>query len=203
VIRAQKTLEPRLAAIGVNLEWKEFSAGPQLMEALGVGSVDVTYTGEPPPIFAQASGTPIVYLAQEEVGPASVGVLVPKGSSIKSVADLKGKRVAMSKATNSQYLVARALEQVGLTLNDIEPAYLPPADGRIAFDGGRVDAWSTWDPFMAVAELAVNAQLILDGKGFLPNSGFYLTSKAFADQNADIIRVILEGVQSVSDRSMA
>lgn len=199
VLRAQGKLDQRLATLGVKVEWKEFIAGPQLMEALGVGTIDFTYTGEPPPIFAQASGTPVVYVANENVGPASVGVLVPKDSGIKTAADLKGKRIAISKATNSQYIIIRALEKVGLTLNDIQPVYLPPSEGRIAFDGGKVDAWSTWDPFMAVAELATGAKLLFDGKGFLPNSGFYLASRSFADQNPEIIQAILDEVQKVND----
>ncbi|MEE3717682.1 aliphatic sulfonate ABC transporter substrate-binding protein [Tumidithrix elongata RA019] len=198
-LREKGTLEKSLSALGVSLEWKEFIAGPQLMEALAVGTIDLTYTGEPPPIFAQANGTPVVYLANEKLGVASVAVLVPKDSDIKGVADLKGKRVAISKATNSQYIVIRALETVGLTFNDITPVYLTPSDGRIAFEGGKVDAWSTWDPFQAAAEQALGAKILFDGKGFLPNTGYYLSTKSFADNNAETIAVILKQVEEIND----
>lgn len=198
-LREKGTLEKKLSPLGLSLEWKEFIAGPQLMEALAVGSIDFTYTGEPPPIFAQANGTPVVYLANEKLGAASVAVLIPKDSNIKGVADLKGKRIAISKATNSQYIVIRALETIGLTLNDITPVYLSPSDGRVAFEGGKVDAWSTWDPFQAAAEQALGAKILFDGKGFLPNTGYYLSTKSFADSNAETIALILKEVQETND----
>lgn len=198
-LRARKSLEPKLAKLGVKVEWKEFVAGPQLMEALAVDTVDVTYTGEPPPIFAQASGTPVVYLANERLGPASVAVLVPKHSSLRTVSDLKGKRVAITKSTNSQFIVFEALDRIGLGLGDIQPVYLSPADGRIAFEGGKVDAWSTWDPFQTSAEKALGARILYDGKGLQPNSGYYLSTRAFADANKATIAVILSEITAVND----
>ena len=103
------------------------------MEALAVDTVAVTHTDEPPPIFAQASGTPVVYLANERLGPVRVAVLVPKHSSLRTVCDLKGKLVAITKSTNSQLIVFEAIDRIGLGLGDIQPVYLSPADGRIAF----------------------------------------------------------------------
>jgi len=198
-LRARKSLEPKLAKLGVQVEWKEFVAGPQLMEALAVDTIDVTYTGEPPPIFAQASGTPVVYLANERLGPASVAVLVPKDSSLRTVSDLKGKRVAITKSTNSQFIVFEALDRIGLGLGDIQPVYLSPADGRIAFEGGKVDAWSTWDPFQTSAEKALGARILYDGKGLQPNSGYYLSTRAFADANKATIAVILSEIAAVNN----
>ncbi len=191
---ARKTLEPALAQRGVTVEWKEFVAGPQLMEALAVGSIDFTFTGEPPPIFAQAAGTPVVYVANERLGPAAVAVLVPRGSRLKTVADLKGKRVAITKATNSQYIVNEGLRRAGLKPTDITPVYLTPAEGRAAFDAGKVEAWSTWDPFQAAAEKASGARVLYDGKGIQPNNGYYLASRAFANANAPTLAALLKVV---------
>lgn len=198
-LRLRKTLEPKLAKLGVRVEWKEFIAGPQLMEALAVDSIDFTYTGEPPPIFAQAIGTPVVYVANERLGPASVAVLVPKNSTIRRVADLKGKRVAITKATNSQFIVFEALDRLGLNLSDIQPVYLSPAEGRLAFEGGNVDAWSTWDPFQTSAEKALGARILYDGKGLQPNSGYYLSTRSFADSNKKTIATILNEIAQVND----
>ncbi len=167
----------------MQVEWKEFVASPQLMEALAVDTVDVTYIGEPAPIFAQAS----------------VAVLVPKHSSLRTVSDLKGKRVAITKSTNSQFIVFEALDRIGLGLGDIQPVYLSPADGRIAFEGGKVDAWSTWDPFQTSAEKALGARILYDGKGLQPNSGYYLSTRAFADANKATIAVILSEITAVND----
>lgn len=193
-IYARRTLDPVLAQRGVKVEWKEFVAGPQLMEALAVGSIDFTFTGEPPPIFAQAAGTPVVYIANERLGPTAVAVLVPKTSRLKSAADLKGKRVAITKATNSQYIVNEALRRAGLSPKDITPVYLSPAEGRAAFDAGKVEAWSTWDPFQAAAEKASGARILYDGRGIQPNTGYYLSSRGFADANAPTLAAILKVV---------
>lgn len=197
-IYARKILEPALARQGVKLEWKEFVAGPQLMEALAVGSIDFTFTGEPPPIFAQAAGTPVVYVANERLGPAAVAVLVPRNSPLRTAADLKGKRVAITKATNSQYIVNKALRRVGLGPKDIDAVFLSPAEGRAAFDAGKVDAWSTWDPFQAAAERASGARILYDGKGIQPNNGFYLADRTYANANARILATVLKVVSATN-----
>lgn len=194
----RKSLEPVLAQRGVKVEWREFVAGPQLMEALAVGSIDFTFTGEPPPIFAQAAGTPVVYVANERLGPSAVAVLVPRTSRLRTAADLKGKRVAITKATNSQYIVNEALRRVGLGPKDITPVYLLPAEGRLAFDAGKVDAWSTWDPFQAAAEKSSGARILYDGKGIQPNTGYYLSTRSFATANGPTLSAILKVVNATN-----
>ncbi len=141
VLKNQRSLEKRLQPEGVNVEWNGFAAGPQMLEALNVGSIDFAYTGETPPVTAQAAGTPLVYIASEAANPGSEAILVLKDSPIKSVADLKGKKVALNKGSNVHYLLVRALEAAGLQYTDIETAFLPPGDARPAFEQGKVDAW--------------------------------------------------------------
>lgn len=159
LLRSGGTLEKRLAEQGVEVTWTEFPGGPQLLEGLNVGSVDFGLTGETPPVFAQAAGADLLYVAYEPASPTAEAILVAKDSGIKTVADLKGKRVALNKGSNVHYLLVRALEEAGLTLKDIEPVYLPPADARAAFERGAVAAWVIWDPFQAAAE-----QQLLDRK---------------------------------------
>ena len=106
---------------------------------------------------------------------------MPKDSRIATVADLKGKRVALNKGSNVHYLLVRALEANGLCLSDIEPVYLPPADARAAFESGKVDAWVIWDPFLAAAQAATGARTLTDGTGLVDNYQFYLASRGFAD----------------------
>lgn len=93
LLKAQGTLEKKLAALGVTPKWVEFPAGPQLLEGLNVGSVDVGFVGEAPPIFAQAAGAKFVYIGFDPAAPQAEALVVPKGSAIKTVADLKGKKV--------------------------------------------------------------------------------------------------------------
>lgn len=138
--KAQGTLEKRLQVLGVPVQWVEFPAGPQLLEGLNVGSVDVGFVGEAPPIFAQAAGANFVYIGNDPASPEAEAIVVPKDSPIKSVAELKGRKVALNKGSNVHYLLVKALEKAGLKYSDIQPVFLPPADARAAFERGAVDA---------------------------------------------------------------
>lgn len=197
LIKARGTLEKRLAALGVTVKWQEFAAGPQLLEALNVGSVDFGTVGETPPIFAQAAGAPIVYVGYEPPTPVGEGLLVPKDSPLKDIADLKGKRVALNKGSNVHYFLVKALESKGLGLSDIQPIYLPPADARAAFERGAVDAWAIWDPFFVAAQRATQARILTDGSGLVANHQFYLATRSFAKDNPKVIEAFLEEIRDV------
>ncbi|MBD3885974.1 sulfonate ABC transporter substrate-binding protein [Phormidium tenue FACHB-886] len=199
LLKTQGALEKRLKSQDISVEWSDFVAGPQMLEALNVGSIDFGLVGETPPIFAQAAGAPLVYVAYEPPSPAAEAILVQKNSPIRSVADLKGKTVALNKGSNVHYLLVRALESAGLKYSDIKPAYLPPGDARAAFEQGSVDAWVIWDPFLAAAEKSIGARILVDGKNLAKNRGFYLSTKAFSDQNPELLKILLEELQKVSD----
>lgn len=142
VLKAQGTLEQALGVQGYQVSWREFQAGPQLLEALNAGSVDVGYTGSPPPIFAQAAGIDLVYLGAEPASEKVEAIVVPNGSALHAVSELKGKKVAVQKGSSANFLLVAALNKAGLTLKDIQPVYLAPADARAAFANGSVDAWA-------------------------------------------------------------
>src|SRR5690606_11592962 len=128
LLKARGTLEKRLAGQGFTVQWTEFPGGPQLLEGLNVGSIDFGVTGETPPVFAQAAGVDVVYVAHEPPAPSGEAILLPKASPIRSLAELKGKKIALNKGSNVHYLLVRALESAGLEYADIQPVYLPPAD---------------------------------------------------------------------------
>jgi len=195
LLKAQGTLEKRLAPLGVKVKWAEFPGGPQLLEALNVGSVDLGTTGETPPIFAQAAGADLLYIANEPAAPEGEAIVVSKDSPLHSVKDLKGKRIALNKGSNVHYLLVRALEKAGLKYEDIKPVFLNPADGRAAFQQGSVDAWVIWDPFLAAAEKQLNARQLADGKGIVNNTQFYLARKPYVNSNPKVIKVVLEELQ--------
>lgn len=191
--RAQGTLEKRLEPLGFGVKWMEFPAGPQLMEGLNVGAVDVGFVGEAPPIFAQAAGAQFVYIGYEPAAPRAEAILVTKDSPIRSVADLKGKKVALNKGSNVHYLLLRQLEKNGLSLKDIQPIYQAPADGRAAFESKNVDAWAIWDPFQAAAEKAVAARVLADGAdGVANNYQYYLGDRSFVKKNPKMIEALFE-----------
>lgn len=194
-LKAKGTLEQALAASNSKVQWNEFPAGPPMLEAMNAGSVDFGYTGESPPIFAQAAGTPLLYVAYETSNPKAEGIIVPKDSPIKTLADLKGKKVAFAKGSNTNYLIVKALESVGLQYTDIQPVYLTPADARAAFEGGNIDAWAVWDPYLAAAEKTLGARVITDATNLAENRGYYLARKALVDNHPEILQLILEEVK--------
>ncbi|WP_127531515.1 sulfonate ABC transporter substrate-binding protein [Paenibacillus kobensis] len=203
ILKAQGTLEKRLESEGYKVTWTEFPGGPQLLEALNVGSIDIGHTGEAPPIFAQAAGAPLVYLAHEPASPASEAIIVPKDSAITSVADLKGKKVALNKGSNVHYLLVKALEKAGVDYKDITTVFLPPGDARVAFENGNVDAWVIWDPFLAAAQSATGAKVLTDGKDLVSNIEFYLASRKFAEANKPVIDIFKEELNKIDEWSKA
>jgi sulfonate transport system substrate-binding protein len=194
VLQLRGTLAQRLAAQGVNVEWKEFPSGPPLLEALSAGSIDFCTTGEAPPIFAQAAGSPLLYVGVEPSAPAGEAILVPKDSPICSIADLKGKRIALNKGSNVHYLLVAALAKTGLQPSDVTPVYQAPADARAAFERGSVDAWVIWDPFLAAAQQATQARILADGTGVARNYQFYLAHRDFARAHPELVRILIEEV---------
>ena len=181
------------------MTWTEFQAGPQLLESLNVGATDFGLVGEAPPIFAQAAGANIVYAGFEPASPKNEAIIVPKDSPIRTVTDLKGKRVALNKGSNVNYLIVRALEANGLTYDDIVPAYLAPADARAAFERGSVDAWVIWDPYYAAAELSLGARAVADGTGLAPNVAFYMASRPVAERNSEVLKAVLAAIDEIDD----
>jgi sulfonate transport system substrate-binding protein len=174
------------------VSWLEFFAGPQLLEGLNAGAVDIGTVGETPPVFAQAAGDEFVYVGNEPPAPTSEAIVVPHDSPIKSIADLCGKRVALNKGSNVHYLLVRALRHAGLEYADIRPAYLSPADARAAFTQGSIDAWAIWDPYFAAVEKQVGARVIADGAGLVDNTQFYLASRRFAVAQPQLVRAVLD-----------
>jgi sulfonate transport system substrate-binding protein len=192
LLKGRGTLEKQLAPLNVSLKWTEFTAGPVQLEALNVGSIDFGDVGEAPPIFAQAAGAPLAYVAATVPRPQSEAVLVPKGSAIRSVADLKGRKVALNKGSNVHFLLVKALEKAGLSYADVQTVFLPPADARAAFERGAVDAWVIWDPFLAAAEKQLGARVLADGRGLVAYHLFYLAARPYADTRPQVIQAIVE-----------
>jgi sulfonate transport system substrate-binding protein len=202
LLKATGALEERLKPLGYKVTWAEFPAGPQLIEAINVGAIDFGSTGEAPPIFAQAAGVPLSYVAHEPPAPQGEAILVPKGSPIQGVTDLKGKKVALNKGSNVHYLLVKALEKAGVAYADIQPVFLPPADARAAFEKGAVDAWAIWDPFQAAAEVAIGARTLVNGEGLVPNHQFYLGASKFVADNPVAVEALVAAIGEV-DRSVA
>lgn len=188
--KSHQLLEKRYPNTAIS--WVEFPAGPQMLEALNVGSIDLGSTGDIPPIFAQAAGADLVYVGAEPPKPKAEVILVAQDSPIKSVAELKGRKVAFQKGSSSHNLLLRALQQAGLKISDIQPVYLAPADARAAFQQGNVDAWAIWDPYYSAALQQTHARVLKDGSDLKQTGSFYLAARPYADKNPAFITGVLE-----------
>ena len=174
------------------ISWVEFPAGPQMLEALNIGSIDLGSTGDIPPIFAQAAGADLLYIGVEPPKPKAEVILVAENSPIKTVADLKGHKVALQKGSSSHNLLLRALQQAGLKFTDIQPTFLTPADARAAFQQGNVDAWAIWDPYYSAALLQGGVRVLKDGTDLKQTGSFYLAARPYAEKNGAFLKGVLE-----------
>jgi len=189
ILKQEGALEKRFPQAKV--QWIEFPAGPQLLEALAVGSLEFGLTGDSPPVFAQAAGKDLLYVGAEPPKPLSSAILVQRDSPIRQLADLKGKRVALQKGSSAHYLLVRAVEKARLAWTDIQPIYLAPAEARAAFERGSVDAWAIWDPYYAAAELALRPRVLATGRDLSGNNSFYLASRSFVTQHPQALHALL------------
>lgn len=197
IIKARGTLEQQLARQGVQVSWHQFASGLPLLEALNVGGVDLSAdVADTVPVFAQAAGARLTYFAQEAPSPSAQAIVVRADAPYKTVADLKGKKIALTKAAGSHYLLIAALAKAGLRFKDIEPAYLTPADGRAAFESGSVDAWVTWDPFLAGVQRQSQVRILADGQNLADYQRYYLASTTFAQRRPDVLKIVFEELRT-------
>ena len=192
ILKTNGELEKALAPLGITVTWHEFSSGLPLLEAINIGSIDFgADVADTVPIFAQAAGARLAYVAEEAASPSAQAILMPPSSPIRTLADLRGKRVAVTKGAGSHYLLLVALAKAGLSFKDISPAYLTPADGRAAFIGNSVDAWVAWDPFLTSTLKQSGAKILADGSnGLASYKRYYLASAAYADAHGDALNVV-------------
>ena len=165
------------------IEWKEFPAGPQLLEALSVSSVDFGSVGNTPPIFAQAGNKNLSYVAYEKSHPKALGLLVHQDSPIQHLSDLKNKRIALQRGSNAHDLLDKILQKAHLSWTDIQPIWLAPADARAAFDQKTVDAWLIWEPFQSVALQGGHARVLTDASPFEQSYSFIIGNPDFLKQH--------------------
>lgn len=199
LLKYRGSLDESFKKQGIAVRWVEFPAGPQMLEGLNVGSIDLAATGDAPPAFAQAAKADLVYLAHSPANPKTEAIVVPENSAIHSVADLKGKRVGLNKGSDVNYLLVVALEKAGLSYKYITPVYLTPADARAAFQQGAIDAWVIWDPYLAEVETNAKARQVSNAEGLVPHYTFYLASRKFAENYPDTAKQVVDELGTLSN----
>ena len=191
IARQQAALEKHFASQGIEVKWVEFSSGPPMLEAMNVGSVDYGAVGDSPPVFAQSAGAAIVYAAGQPITNGQ-GILVPANSSIRSIADLKGKRIGFTKGSSAHNIIVQTLEKAGLTYADITPVYLTPPDAGPAFANGSIDAWSIWDPYFAIGETKQNGRILVNASEITKTNSFYIANRDFSKNHGPILQQIID-----------
>ena len=199
LLRVSGDLERRLAEQQILVDWRHFDTGPPLIEALAAGDIDIGSTGEVPPIFAQASGAPLLYVACEQAAPSSIALVVREGSPIDSMLDLRGCRVALSARANVHLLLMRALDMHGLTMADIQPIYAPRGvpSGPDALPDA--DAWMMWDPYLGHQQAQGGFRILFDGTGLVANTRFYMARQHLVRTLPGVVDVILNEARRVAD----
>ncbi|MCW2946752.1 MAG: Sulfonate transport system substrate-binding protein [Actinoallomurus sp.] len=178
-----------LTGVKYKIAWSQFTSGPPLLEAANAAAIDVGAVGNTPPIFAAAAGSKITIVAAGAQNLAAQAVLVPKTSSIRTIQELKGKKIALAKGSSAHALLLNVLKRAGLGFGDIRPQYLQPADALSAFSSGRVDAWSIWDPYAAQAEAQTGARILVDGNGYGTNYAFNVASSEALKDKAKVAAI--------------
>jgi sulfonate transport system substrate-binding protein len=174
------------------IEWSEFPAAAPILEALNAGALDFGYTGDLAFLTVYAAGAPIKAIGGTRSDARTQAILVRNDSPIKSIADLKGKRLAGTRGGWGQFLIDATLEKAGNGVNDATFAPLGPVDAKIALVAGSIDGWAVWEPYVSYATLKDNARVVADGAGLTPTITFYVASdQAIATKRAavqDLVR---------------
>ncbi|MGO1576012.1 aliphatic sulfonate ABC transporter substrate-binding protein [Agrococcus casei] len=196
LLKAQGTLEDRLEAEGYEVAWEELAIGTLVLEALNTGNIDFGHSSDANAIFSAANGKPIEYAASENPYPKGVALLSRADSGIAEVADLEGTRVGVVEGGNMHYLLLRALEREGLSVDDVDVVYYAnAADGMAAFQQGEFEVFGTWDPFLAIIQEQIETTTVLDAEGLADNRTFYFATPEFMENDPEILSIILEELQ--------
>jgi len=177
----------QLKDVPYQIEWFNFPAAQPLGEALNAGAIDVGGLGDAPLIFAYSAGAKIRAVSAARSTPVDLAIVVPDGSPIRDAADLKGKRIATTRGSIGHYLAVATLEHANLKLTEVTWSYMQPVDAQAALATGSVDAWSTWDPYVALTEARQHTRSIANGVGVSSGLTFEAaTDTAIRDKHAEL-----------------
>jgi sulfonate transport system substrate-binding protein len=183
-------LEKRLSPLGVQVQWAEFEYGPPMLEAMRVGSIDIGGVGDTPPIFAQVARANLLYVASLPSGASAI--LVPPGSQLQTLKDLRGKRIAFARGSSAHNLTVVALQKAGIAYSDVQPVYLAPADAAAAFERGNIDAWTIWDPYYAIYETRPGVRVLAKSSDITPQFSYFMARQDYVGSNPAIITATVE-----------
>ncbi|WP_455820911.1 aliphatic sulfonate ABC transporter substrate-binding protein [Pseudomonas cerasi] len=186
------SLEKALAAHHVKLVWAgPFSSAAPAYEAMNANAIDMTTGSSTAFVTAIAAGLPLVFFGYQAMSPDGEGIVVRNDSTLKTLADLRGKKVAVNKGGTGEYLLSRALQSAGIKESEVQKEYLTPTDSGSAFVGGHVDAWAVWDPFLSLARQSYEGRLLSNGKQLgSENAVGYFVTEQFNRQHPEVVKIV-------------
>jgi sulfonate transport system substrate-binding protein len=201
VLKKEGLLEKEFAKDGISVRWVQSAGSNKALEFLNAGSIDFGSTAGAAALIAKVNGNPIksIYVYSR---PEWTALVTRKDSKINSVADLKGKSVAVTRGTDPHVFLVRALADAGLKEGDVKFVLLQHADGRLALTRGDVDAWAGLDPIMAAAEVDDGARLFYR-KAENNSWGVLNTTETFAKEHPDIVRRVLSVYEAARKQAIA
>ncbi|MEU3405003.1 ABC transporter substrate-binding protein [Streptomyces sp. NPDC006670] len=172
-----------LENLDYTIKWSTFASGPPLLEAVNAKVVDIGGVGNTPPVFAAAAKSKIAVVAATHGSASGEALLVPKGSTLQSVTELRGKKIAVAQGSSAHFQLIASLEQAGLKPADVVVNFLQPADALAAFNSGSVDAWAVWDPYTSQV-LRTGARVLTSGEGVVNGLGFQVAAPSTLEDQA-------------------
>ena len=186
-VRASVEASGVLEGAPYTVDWKHFQAAAPLAEALNTGALDLGFLGDSGFLFLAAKQAPVKLIGVSRQNPDTIALLVPKDSPVKTIADLKGKKVAYWPGAWSQQLTLRALEQAGLPEDHVEFIKLMPIDAAAALPQGSIDAFPVWEPYISQQILFSGARPILTAKNLMPGLSAIAASTPAIDSKREAI----------------
>jgi sulfonate transport system substrate-binding protein len=201
VLKQKGLLEKEFAKDGIGIVWVQSAGSNKALEFLNAGSIDFGSTAGSAALVAKINGNPIksIYVYSR---PEWTALVTTKDSKIAGVADLKGKRVAVTRGTDPHIFLVRALLGAGLSEKDITPVLLQHADGKTALIRGDVDAWAGLDPMMAQAEIEDGARLFYR-KADANTWGILNVREEFLKEHPDLVRRVLATYEAARKESLS
>lgn len=186
-LRALLDAAGELNNLPYDIKWSEFPAAAPLSEALNANAVDFGPIGDAPLLFTLAAGSRVKAFAANRSDAYGTAVLVRPDSALKTASDLKGKRIATNRGSIGHFVTLKALASAGLKASDVDLRFIPPSDAKLALTQGSVDAWSTWEPYTALAETSGHARVLVSGRGLWSGLSFLAaTDAALAEKKAEL-----------------
>lgn len=197
ILKEHGNLDEALSEAGYTIEWKVFSTGTALLEALNTNNIDFGHASDGNAVFMQSGGHPLNYLASEAPYPEGVALVAKADSDIETVEDFKGKTVGVTRGGNQHYLLLVALKEAGISLDEVEiKFYKDAAEGLAAFTKDEFDVYGSWDPYLAIVESKVDTRTIVNGIGLTENRTFYFGTEELLTEKPEVAKVILEELQN-------